>query len=150
MTIEKCKKCEKQLLQSKNMCVYCGSTYPILEVSQKTVVVISVIFLISISTLFYQGDENVNSSAGNRIKEDAISHMTQRGWPNTFKKWGREKFDYINKMQWQAAEYVLNNHDCNIIESLALSDAKSIAPYNIVYYAWCANGNKFYVSDRDL
>ena len=76
--------------------------------------------------------------------------MTPDQWPDTYEVWGAEKFNYINQMQWLAAEYILKNYDCYIIENLAMSGSRSSPPDNIVYYSDCLNGGRFYVTNQEI
>ena len=84
------------------------------------------------------------------IAPGAVSPMTREDYPKTFAKWGAAGVKKINEMAPRAAAFAARSSECDRVEIVELSDARSIPGKSIVFFADCRNGKRFYVSDTDI
>jgi hypothetical protein len=84
------------------------------------------------------------------ISDDAVMPITQHSWPKTYAAWGKDGIDRINALMQPAAEVVASSPGCDRLDVLALSEDRSSAPNSVVFYADCANGNRFYITEDDI
>ena len=92
--------------------------------------------------------EAVDSAS--KIAKGADSPMTQKGFPKTYKTWGKEYFNRINKMFPQVALKAAESERCDMVTYVGLSENRSIPKKEAVLFAECKNGERFYFSERDL
>lgn len=79
------------------------------------------------------------------IADSAVMPITQKSYPKTYAAWGEEGIERINALMQPAAEIVASSPGCDRLAMLALSEQRSSPPDNIVFYADCANGQRFYI-----
>lgn len=84
------------------------------------------------------------------IAEGAVMPITQKSWPKTCAAWGEAGIERINSLMQPAAEIVASSPGCDRLEILSLSESRSFPPDTIVFYADCANGNRFYISESEI
>ena len=84
------------------------------------------------------------------IADGAVMPITREQWPKTFTAWGEKGIGRINALMQPAAEIVVSSPECDRLEILGLSDSRSSPPDIIVFYADCANGKRFYVTEEDV
>lgn len=86
----------------------------------------------------------------NKIAEYAVQSITKSGYPTTYKTWGANKIKHINDLQPKAALKIAASPECNRLEMLGLSLDRSIPPNKIVFFADCANGQRFYITESEI
>lgn len=84
------------------------------------------------------------------IADGAVMPITQNSYPKMYAAWGEKGVVRINALLQPAAEIVASSPGCDRLEILALSDERSSPPDTIVFYADCANGNRFYITEGDV
>lgn len=84
------------------------------------------------------------------IAEGAVMPITQKSWPKTCAAWGDAGIARINSLMQPAAEIVASSPGCDRLEILSLSESRSSPPDSIVFYADCANGQRFYITEEDI
>lgn len=84
------------------------------------------------------------------IAEGAVMPITQKSWPKTCAAWGDAGIERINSLMQPAAEILASSPGCDRLEILSLSEIRSSPPDTIVFYADCANGKRFYISEEDI
>ena len=84
------------------------------------------------------------------IAPGAVAPMTRDDYPKTFAKWGAAGVKKINELAPRAAAFAARSSECDRVEIVELSDARSIPGKSIVFFADCRNGKRFYVSDTDI
>lgn len=84
------------------------------------------------------------------IAENAVLLITQKSYPNTYKAWGEKGIERINALMQPAAEIVASSPGCDRVELLELSNQRSSPPDNIVFFADCANGKRFFITEREI
>ncbi len=91
---------------------------------------------------------NLDSQIPEYFKKN--QYYTQHGAPELFKKWGNG-VDRINSLVYPAAKFVVNNHACDAVSAVEVSDIKSSAKNgDIVFSVDCQNGQRFYASEDDI
>ena len=75
---------------------------------------------------------------------------TQKDYPKLYQRWGRAGVAKINELLPQAALLVASESTCDRVEIVEVSDSKSKPRSQIVFFADCANGKRFYVSEADI
>lgn len=83
------------------------------------------------------------------ILDGAVQRVTQDQYPKAYKKWGKSGVDRINNLAPQAAQLVVESGSCDQLEVIDISD-RGTPPDNIVFFADCTNGKRFYVSEEDI
>lgn len=81
---------------------------------------------------------------------DAIWEMTPEQFPRVYRQWGTNWVQRLNRMLYQVAEKVWDTPGCDTIQTVGLSESRSVPKRSAVFYADCVNGQRFYVSDKDL
>lgn len=76
--------------------------------------------------------------------------ITEKGYPGTYAKWGKEWIDDINRMMPLAVQRVASNPKCDAPETADLSDNRSSPKQEAVFYVDCRNGERFYISQNEL
>lgn len=89
-------------------------------------------------------------AANPKIGAGAILPITQSAYPKTYQKWGAAGIARINALLPKAADKVTESAECDRLDIIELSDERSIPKKKIVFFADCANGKRFYVSDDEL
>ncbi|EER62425.1 hypothetical protein AcdelDRAFT_0109 [Acidovorax delafieldii 2AN] len=84
------------------------------------------------------------------IADNAVMLITQKSYPNTYAAWGEKGIECINALMQPAAEIVASSPGCDRLEVLELSNQRSSPPDNIVFFADCANGNRFYITESEI
>lgn len=84
------------------------------------------------------------------IAEGAVMPITEKSWPKTCAAWGKAGIERINLLMQPAAEIVASSPGCDRLEILSLSESRSSPPDTIVFYADCANGKRFYITEEDI
>ncbi|WP_164087156.1 hypothetical protein [Stenotrophomonas maltophilia] len=83
------------------------------------------------------------------VDESVFSDYTPDGYPSTYKKYGADGVAKIRRVERAAAERITKAGRCDEIQMISLADSRS-SPAQIVVFADCANGERFYVSEREL
>lgn len=84
------------------------------------------------------------------IADGVVGKLTRSQYPKAYKKWGQKGFDRINGLAPKAAQLIVESGTCDSLEVLGLSDVRSKPPKSIVFFADCANGKRFYVTEADI
>lgn len=84
------------------------------------------------------------------IAESAVLPITRESYPRTYAAWGDEGVRRINELMQPAAEIVASSPGCDRLESLVLSEQRSAPPDNIVFFADCANGVRFFITEEEV
>lgn len=85
------------------------------------------------------------------ISEHAFTEYDKENYPKVYQKWGSDWIERLEAHERAAADKIANSDNaCDSISFIALSDAKSIPKQEIVVFVDCANGERFFVSDKDL
>lgn len=79
-----------------------------------------------------------------------ISPYTQSNYPKLFDAWGKKWMDKINNLKKPVADYITKQNSCDSLEVLELSQARSVVRQNVVFFGDCANGERFYISEKDV
>ncbi|MAX61516.1 MAG: hypothetical protein CMK02_07970 [Polycyclovorans sp.] len=87
------------------------------------------------------------ATANPKITPGADLPVTRSGYPKTFERWGEAGVARINKAIKNGAQTVAANSKCDKVEIVALSDGRSSPPNNIVLFADCRNGERFYLTE---
>ena len=85
-----------------------------------------------------------------KIAKGADSPMTRKGYPKTYKTWGKAYFNRINEMLPKVALKVAESDKCDIVSYVGLSDNRSTPRKEAVFFADCKNGERFYISEKEL
>lgn len=85
-----------------------------------------------------------------KIDPDAVSPITQKGYPKTFAEWGPAGVRKINSLLRAAAEKAALSPDCDRVELVELSGERSVPGKKIVFFVDCANRARIYISESDL
>lgn len=75
---------------------------------------------------------------------------TPKSNPRTFKEWGEEQVNIINKLRSDAAKIVSQSNECDNVDLSELSDNRSVIKKKIVIFIDCENGKRFYMSDKQI
>ena len=90
------------------------------------------------------------SSFSGTIADYAITPITQKGYPKLYAQWGKAGVAKINSLLEPAAQMMANSSECDRLEYIDLSAARSKPKSSIVFFGDCANGKRFYVSDKEI
>lgn len=85
-----------------------------------------------------------------KIADHAVAPITQKSYPKTYAAWGVAGIARINALLQPAAEIVATSPGCDELVILELSGQRSSPPDKIVFYADCANGNRFYITEAEV
>lgn len=85
-----------------------------------------------------------------KILEGAVSKLTKKGRPKTYAKWGDKWIKRINDNLPLVALKVAEREVCDKVTNVDISDSRSTPKKEAIYYADCANGQRFYLSEKDL
>lgn len=81
-----------------------------------------------------------------RIGPYAVAPMTKADYPTYFRVLGPARFDLANNLtRWAAIAAAEHRGICDEVEMVGISDQTS--RQNIVWYAYCANGQRIMVSE---
>jgi len=83
------------------------------------------------------------------ILDSATAPITKSGSPRTFKTWGAKGVARINKAYIGAAEIASRSSRCDAVSVTGLSFEKSKPPNDIIVFADCKNGERFYVTEAE-
>ena len=92
--------------------------------------------------------ENTNSQQTNN--ELIIVPYSKEETPKVYKQWGSKWVEKINQMMPQAVEKIKGNPKCDAPESVILSEQKSRVKKEAIFIVDCANGERFYVSQKEF
>lgn len=84
------------------------------------------------------------------IAEYAVTLITEKNYPKTYAAWGPLGVKRINALMQPAAEIVASSPGCDRLELLELSNVRSSPPDNIVFFADCKNGSRFFITESDV
>ncbi|GDY37682.1 hypothetical protein [Acidovorax sp. NB1] len=84
------------------------------------------------------------------IAEYAVIPITEKNYPKTYAAWGALGVERINALMQPAAEIVASSPGCDRLELLELSNVRSSPPDNIVFFADCKNGRRFFITESDV
>ena len=84
------------------------------------------------------------------ISKFAFSTYTEKDFPRLFQKWGPSGVAQIEEMERKVAAHVALATACDRIELVQLSEFRSYPPADFVVFVDCANGNRFYVGQKEL
>lgn len=86
-----------------------------------------------------------------KIASGAIHPLTKKNSPEIYRNWGRSYVERINKeLMTKAALAVAESDQCNAIIHVGLDNERSTVKQNAVFDVLCLNGNRFYVSEKDM
>ena len=85
-----------------------------------------------------------------KIPESAFSPMKKESYSKTYERWGATWFNKLNHMLPQAALIAADSSRCNKVGYVGLSDQRSTPKQNAVFFVDCENGERFYVSQKDI
>jgi len=83
------------------------------------------------------------------ILPHAIEEYTPKSYPKAYKKFGNAAMKRANAGNQQVAEMVSMQKNCDSVALVSFSDVRSTKS-EIVWFADCKNGQRFYVSESDL
>lgn len=81
---------------------------------------------------------------------DVAYEITEKGYPKTYARWGKDWMDDINRMMPLAVARVATNPKCDAPELADLSDNRSSPQQEAVFYVDCKNKERFYISQSEL
>lgn len=85
------------------------------------------------------------------ISEYAYTKYSKDQFPKTYSNWGDEWVAKFPEFEKQAANKIASEvNSCDSIEMVALSDNKSTPKKEAVFFVDCSNGERFYVSQKEL
>jgi hypothetical protein len=84
------------------------------------------------------------------IAESAVAPITEKGYPKTYAAWGEKGVERINALMQPAAEIIASSPGCDRLELLELSNVRSLPPDNIVFFADCKNGSRFFITEGEI
>lgn len=84
------------------------------------------------------------------IADSAVLPITKKSYPKTFAAWGEKGIERINALMRPAAEIIASSPGCDRLDVLDLSNQRSSPPDNIVFFADCANGKRFYITEGEI
>lgn len=85
-----------------------------------------------------------------KISTHAISPITEKSYPKTFRKWGAQNIKKVNNLLRPAALVAAKSDTCDKIDYVDLSDSRSTPPDTIVFFVDCLNNQRFYISEQDI
>lgn len=98
--------------------------------------------------------EKADESSQPEIVAKDYSHaayeITEKGYPQTYARWGKKWIDDINRMMPLAVQRVAENPKCDAPSAADLSDNRSTVKQEAVFYVDCVNGERFYISQNEL
>lgn len=96
------------------------------------------------------GDKS-NISSVKPISEYAYNDYTKDQFPKLYAEWGSKWIKKITNVEKAVVQKVANSENtCDSIEEAGISTTRSIPKKEIVIYVNCANGERFYVSEKEL
>lgn len=84
------------------------------------------------------------------IADGAFTPMDKANFPKSYKKWGSAGIKKINDLGPKAAQLIASSGTCDTLNIVALSDERSKPKSDIVFFGDCANGKRFYISQKDV
>lgn len=81
---------------------------------------------------------------------DVVIPYTEKSYPKLYAAWGKEWVDDINTMLPAVVKIVSKNPQCDAPSIADLSDNRSIVRQEAVFFVDCVNGERFYISQKDL
>lgn len=85
------------------------------------------------------------------ISEHAFTKYDKVNYPKVYKQWGNDWIAKLEAHERAAADKIANSDNaCDSIEYIGLSEEKSTPKKEIVVFIDCANGERFFVSDKDI
>ena len=84
------------------------------------------------------------------ISPGVFERYTRAGFQKTFDAWGEAGVTRIQNLREAAADQIAENPRCDRVALSELSASKSTPPNKPVVFVDCANGERFYLSERDL
>lgn len=109
---------------------------------------------ISIKNTEVSQSQNIDKGSQPKLVAKDYSHVayeiTEKGYPGTYAKWGKEWIDDINRMMPLAVQRVASNPKCDVPETADLSDNRSSPKQEAVFYVDCRNGERFYMSQNEI
>ena len=97
-----------------------------------------------------QKQEEKKIDLASKIADGAIVSYTQKAFPKTYKKWGKQNVETMNKLMPEFALLVASSDKCDIVTEVNLSDNRSTPKKEMVFWAGCKNGERFYMTDNDI
>lgn len=85
-----------------------------------------------------------------KIAPSAVSPMTQKSYPKTYRAWGKSQIDRINGLFPTAALRAAESNRCDRVDWVSLSDSRSTVKKEAVFLVQCKNNERFYISEKDL
>lgn len=81
--------------------------------------------------------------------EPGVYPIDRDGYPDVCREWGDTWIKRINGLMPGASRKAAQSRECDRVEYVGLSD-RSITRKEIVLYVDCANGARFFYSERDI
>lgn len=85
-----------------------------------------------------------------KIAADAVEAYTKANNPKMHKAWGDAGLKRLNELAPKAALAVAGHHKCDRVEVVGLSFDRSNPPKEAVFFADCANKERFYVTENEI
>lgn len=169
MALVKCRECSNNVSNKAPTCPHCGIKYPSSKSSGCLVIIFVGLIVLWALAFIGQGQKNISQRETEKRQEiignsnpetlqkkpgiigpGAINPLDKKNYPNLYKKWGKEGFQKINNLLEPAANHLVQNSSCDTLDLLDVSDTRSIPKQKIVFFADCANGQRYYVSEDEI
>jgi len=85
-----------------------------------------------------------------KIAEGAIYDIDRSTAPKAYKAWGSEWVKKINAMQPKAAALIAQTEECQVLDTLGLSEDKSTVRKDPVFFANCSEDVRVYISMKEI
>lgn len=100
-----------------------------------------------IAVLFFV---TLSANAAAPISSSALSNYTREQYPKTFNVWGESGVERIKALELVAVSKASESDRCDSVSYAGLSEQRSTPTTNIVVFADCDNGERFYVSEDSV
>lgn len=85
------------------------------------------------------------------ISQYAFTEYDKQNYPRIYQQWGNDWISKLEAHERAAAEKIANSDNaCDSIDYIGLSEEKSTPRKEMVVFVDCANGERFFVSDKDI
>ncbi|ALT07399.1 hypothetical protein [Moraxella bovoculi] len=123
------------------------------------VVIISVVVSMCMddNEMTVNSDGNSSTHQDDDTQDDVVtdySHIvvpiTQKGFPKTYKTWGKKWIDDINATMPLAVNHIAKSEKCDEPIDVSISDNRSKPKKEVVFFVDCKNGERFFISQEEL
>lgn len=85
------------------------------------------------------------------ISQYAFTKYDKQNYPRIYQQWGNDWISKLEAHERASAEKIANSDNaCDSVDYVGLSEEKSTPKKEIVVFVDCANGKRFFVSDKDI